>query len=156
MDDLEIHDERIDSEVGGPLVGAQWRELMTRYGVAEADAGFDALDPEHFTPPHGAFVVAWIDGAPVGCGGVRPFDDVSGEIKRMYVVPSARRRGIAVRVLQTVEDRARGLGYARLVLETGIAQPEAISLYEREGYTGVPGFGPHADLDVLRWYAKLL
>src|SRR6186713_1294327 len=117
----------MDSDVGAPLVRAQWRELLERYGVPDADP--DDLQADHLAPPHGVFLVAWIDGDAVGCGGIRQYDEATGEIKRMYTKPEARRRGISRVVLEALEARARAVGYSRLVLETGIRQPEAIALY---------------------------
>jgi GNAT superfamily N-acetyltransferase len=100
-------------------------------------------------PPHGGFVVAWLDGDPVGCGAVKPLFDLDtheriegvGEIKRMYTAPRARRRGISRMVLARLEDIAGGLGYRRLVLETGTAQPEAVELYASAGWSRVTPYG---------------
>ena len=78
------------------------------------------------------------------------------EIKRMYVSPPARRTGVAMALLAAVEDAARDLGAARLVLQTGDRQPEAIRFYERAGYLPVPVFPPYANLDVSRCFAKTL
>lgn len=66
------------------------------------------------------------------------------EVKRVFVSPDFRRRALAQRALAKVEETARGLGVRELVLQTGILQPEAIALYTREGWEGIPGFGPYA------------
>ena len=160
----EIRDEPIDSPVAAPLVDAQWREIMERYGVADVDVAHDPLDPADFRAPLGAFVVAFVGDEAVGCGGIRPHDtdvpgippEPTGEVKRMYVVPSHRGRRVSVAVLRAVEDRARALGHHRLILETGVEQPEAIALYVREGYTRIANHGPRAAYDGLHCYVKQL
>jgi putative acetyltransferase len=150
--DVELRDDRIDSDVGAPLVRAQWRELLERYGVPDADP--DDLHADHVAPPHGVFVVAWVDDVPVSCGGIRQYDATTGEIKRMYTVPDARRRGISRVVLEELESRAAAIGYTRLVLETGVRQPEAIAMYERAGYESIEPYGFYKNAPLSRCYAK--
>jgi putative acetyltransferase len=152
--DIELRDDRIDSEIGARLVRAQWLELLARYGVPDADP--DDLHAAHLAPPHGVFVVAWVDGVPVSCGGVRQYDATTGEIKRMYTVPDARRRGISRAVLEQLETRAAAIGYTRLVLETGLRQPEAIALYESAGYASIEPYGFYKTAAMSRCYAKSL
>jgi ribosomal protein S18 acetylase RimI-like enzyme len=74
----------------------------------------------------------------------------------MYVVPSARGRGWARRLLAALEDSARGAGADLMVLETGTAQPEAIALYESSGYEPVHGFGYYRDSPTARYFGKRL
>jgi len=152
--DVTIRDDRIDSDVGAPLVRAQWRELLERYGVPDADP--DDLHADHLAPPHGVFVIAWVDGVAVSCGGVRRYDETTGEIKRMFTVPESRRRGVSRVVLEELEARARAIGYTRLVLETGVRQPEAISLYESAGYDAIEPYGFYKNAPLSRCYAKNL
>ena len=102
------------------------------------------------------FLVAWVDDEPVGCGGIRAHDADIGEIKRMYVKPAARHAGIARTVLSELESRARDLGYARLRLETGIRQPEAIALYESFGYAPIEPYGLYRDEPMSRCFEKRL
>jgi GNAT superfamily N-acetyltransferase len=152
--EIEIVEDRIDSDVGAALVHAQWRELLERYGVPDADP--DGLTADHLAPPTGVFLVAWRDAVAVGCGGVRRYDDSTGEIKRMYVVPDARRQGISRVVLAALEARSRALGYIRLVLETGTRQPEAMALYESAGYHSIAPYGFYRNAPQSRCYAKQL
>ena len=91
-------------------------------------------------PPGGAFVVGYEGGRPVAGGGVKRLADGVGEIKRMYVVPDARRRGHARRLLAGLEAAARELGYARVRLDTGARQPHARAFYERSGYAAIPDY----------------
>lgn len=160
----EIRDEPIDSVVGATLVGAQWREILDRYGVHDVDGDLDPIEPAHFRHPVGTFVVVCVAGDAVGCGGLRPHpgpvpglaDEPTAEVKRMYVRPDHRGRGLSRLVLEALEGRGRALGYTRLVLETGLRQPEAIGLYEATGWTRVAVADPHAGHDGLRRYTKAL
>jgi ribosomal protein S18 acetylase RimI-like enzyme len=93
----------------------------------------------------GAFLVAYVPdvGSAVGCGAVRRIDEVTAEIKRMYVAPAGRGCGIGKQVLAELEAEARRLGVRRLVLETGPRQPEALALYRGAGFTEIPLFGEY-------------
>lgn len=153
-DDLRLVDDRLDSVVGARLVRAQWEELLERYGVPDADP--DGLDAHHLAPPDGVFVVAWRGDVAVGCGGIRRYDETTGEVKRMYVAPEHRRRGISRAVLSSLEARAIGIGYRRLVLETGTRQPEAIALYVSAGYEQIENYGYYRDSPASRCFAKRL
>ncbi|MBA3328279.1 MAG: GNAT family N-acetyltransferase [Solirubrobacterales bacterium] len=96
--------------------------------------------PAEMAPPVGVFLVGYDDERPVACGGVRRLEPGVAEIKRMYVVPDARGRGIARALLTALEEAARELGYERVRLDTGPRQPHARALYESVGYTEVPDY----------------
>ncbi|MFC5666328.1 GNAT family N-acetyltransferase [Kitasatospora misakiensis] len=102
------------------------------------------------------FFLAEIDGRPVGCCAIQPFPDGAAELKRMYVAPSARGRGIAARLLAEAEHTAAGLGHPEIRLETAVHQPEAIAVYTRAGYTRIPNYPPYQDKQLSRCYAKQL
>src|SRR5262249_42797586 len=87
------------------------------------------------------FVIATFGGRPVACGAYRPLGEDVAEIKRMYVEPEYRGRGLGRRVLGDLEARARRDDYAAVRLETGTAQPEAIHLYESAGYRRIESYG---------------
>lgn len=127
---------------------------VERYG----DEDITPVDPAQFAPPHGYFVIGYLDGVPVACGGWRVNDEVDGaaEIKRMYVVESARGHGLSRRVLAHLEETARAAGLARIVLETGTRQPEAISLYTTSGYERIANFGVYRDHPDSRCFGKSL
>ncbi|MCH5715524.1 GNAT family N-acetyltransferase [Niabella hibiscisoli] len=91
-------------------------------------------------------VVAFDDAVPVGCGAMKPYNQSAMEIKRMYVLPDRRGKGIAVSILQELEAWARELGYAKCVLETGDQMPEAIGLYSKTGYQVIPNYGPYENV----------
>jgi GNAT superfamily N-acetyltransferase len=136
---VEVRLLPIDHPVAAALVNAQWNELADRYGGGDPSQ----LDPLDFSPPRGAFVVMYLDGRPVACGGFQPMKGEPGvnEIKRMYTVPDARRNGFSRIILGALESEATGLGYTRMALVTGPLQPEAIALYESSGYKRRANFG---------------
>ncbi|MES2171916.1 MAG: GNAT family N-acetyltransferase [Actinomycetota bacterium] len=137
---------------GEALRAAQRAELTIRYGTPDSEPG-----PAPTASDITVFFVAYSDdGEPLGCGGLRRLDDSEGEIKRMYVRPESRGTGVSTAILRTLEDYARGLGWHRLVLETGEEQPDAIRFYEREGYTRIPNFGYYVDSPISLCFAKLL
>ncbi|OII62299.1 MULTISPECIES: GNAT family N-acetyltransferase [unclassified Streptomyces] len=122
------------------------------------------LEADHFQPPRGLYLIAYDDrDRPVATGGWRAQDendegysDGDAELKRMYVVPEERGRGIARRVLALLEEDARAAGRLRMVLETGTMQPEAIALYESSGYEPCQKFGYYRTYESSRCYAKPL
>ena len=134
------------------------RELSAELGPIYGDDGSGAFVPEDVQVPRAAFVVARLDGEPVGCGAIKPFGDepapATAEVKRMFVRPSARGRGISRAVLERLEQAARSFGYTRLVLETGDKQLAAIRLYERSGYARIPCYGEYANRDFSVCYAR--
>jgi GNAT superfamily N-acetyltransferase len=124
------------------LADAQQAEMLELY-EGEADIG-PARVAAMFVEPHGIFIVVRDDdGTAVACGGVARFDDTRGELKRMYVVPAQRGRGLGRRLLVELEAEACRLGYESVVLETGDRQPEALGLYESAGYERIPCYPPY-------------
>lgn len=96
--------------------------------------------PDELNPPHGLFIVGYQDGLAVCCGGIKRLDEQACEIKRMYVAPEARGRGVARILLAELEERARRLGFAIARLDTGPKQPAAQHLYEAAGYEPIANF----------------
>jgi GNAT superfamily N-acetyltransferase len=150
--EVTVADVPWDDPVARALRDAQQVELSARYG--------DDGTPE---PPAGSVVatlVVALDGVPAACGSLR---DVSGEhgagtgeVKRVYVDPGARGRGLARVLMRELEARALALGWTRLVLEAGLQQPEAIGLYLSLGYEPVERYGEWADVPDSRCFAKAL
>lgn len=116
-------------------------ELAQRYPGLDRDTF--TLTPEQVRAGHGVFLIAIAGGEPVGCGALRRLDSATGEIKRMYVMPSARGARVGRRLLAKLEWYARQLGMYRLVLHTGLRQPEAIQLYINMGFARIAGFGKY-------------
>jgi GNAT superfamily N-acetyltransferase len=148
---VEIRAEAFDSPAARQLIAEVQAEYVRRYGE-EDDTPVDAGE---FAPPHGAFLVAYVDGEPAACGGWRGHGP-DGEIKRMYVAPRARGRGLARRLLDALEAGLAAAGYRRVILETGTRQPEAIALYTSAGYAPIPGFGIYRDEPSCRCFGKLI
>ncbi|MDN4159877.1 GNAT family N-acetyltransferase [Nocardioides abyssi] len=140
------------------LIEQVQEEYVARYGGRDESP----VDPAMFVPPTGSFFVGYVDGTPVATGAWRRSGvaacgtTATAEVKRMYVVPAAQRRGHARRMLAHLEATAAAAGYEALVLETGLRQPEAMALYESAGYELVPGFGYYKDAPLSRCYAKPL
>jgi GNAT superfamily N-acetyltransferase len=152
-----IHVQRISytDPVATALMAAALADLAERY---DGDGDSTPMSPAQFTPPDGAFLVAWLDGRPVGCGGWRTWhgDPDLAEIKRMYTIPESRGRGVAQALLGALEESARLAGRKRIVLETGARQPEAIALYGKTGYARIADFGHYKDDPEVRSYGKEL
>ncbi|MEO8041798.1 MAG: GNAT family N-acetyltransferase [Acidobacteriota bacterium] len=91
-------------------------------------------------------VVAYDNDDAVGCGAFRPHSPVIAEVKRMFVLPEHRGKQIGAMVLDELESWARELGYADCVLETGLKQQAAITLYTRSGYEFIPNYGQYAGI----------
>lgn len=130
---------------------AYFDELRERF-----DEGFDpsltvSADPDELVPPLGWFLLAHLDGAPVGCGALKIKDGI-GEIKRMWVSPDTRGLGIAQRLLQSLEAQARAAGVDTLRLDTHRSLSEARALYLRNGYVEIAAYNnnPYAGY----WFEK--
>jgi putative acetyltransferase len=129
------------------------------YGLSLYPAeSYYALDPASLADPEVRLFVARRGGAAVGIAalvlGVADEKPGAAELKRMFVAPEARGAGVATALLAAVETTARELGVARLVLETGPLQPEAIALYEKHGYASIPNFGPYINDPLSICFAK--
>jgi putative acetyltransferase len=92
-------------------------------------------------------VVAFENRKPVGCGAMKEFSAVAMEVKRMYVLPEQRKKGIAAAILSELEKWAAELSYQKCVLETGQKQPEAIALYTHRGYKRIENYGQYAGVE---------
>lgn len=115
-------------------------ELAELYGTRDP-TGSPSATPAELSAPHGIFVVLEDeDGVALAGGGIKRLSDGIAEIKRMYVVPSARGRGLARVVLGELEAAARELGYRHIRLDTGPSQPHARALYESAGYAEIPAY----------------
>jgi GNAT superfamily N-acetyltransferase len=158
---MRIVRARYDHPDARKLNDAVQQEYSVRYGD-EGDV--TPLGPEMFEPPHGLYLLAYDEEErPVASGGWRcqernaeGYEDGDAEIKRMYVVPEARGRGLARQLLARLEEDARAAGRTRMVLETGTAQPEAIGLYTSSGYEPAQKFGLYRFEPESRCYAKPL
>ncbi|MFF4954529.1 GNAT family N-acetyltransferase [Streptomyces chattanoogensis] len=156
---VEIRPVRYDHPDAVRLDALVQQEYARRYG----DGDMTPLDPAMFAPPHGAYLIAYEGTRPVATGGWRVQEDADkgyapgdAEIKRMFVIPEARGRGLARQILAVLEADARAAGRSRMVLETGIKQPEALELYASSGYVHVKKFGLYRTYEDSRCMAKPL
>ncbi|MEX2231455.1 MAG: GNAT family N-acetyltransferase [Cyclobacteriaceae bacterium] len=101
-------------------------------------------------------VLAYESEKPIGCGAIKEFDGQTMEVKRMYVPPQGRMKGIATKILSELENWARELSYSRCILETGRRQPEAIGLYEKQGYKLILNYGQYAGVENSLCFEKQL
>jgi GNAT superfamily N-acetyltransferase len=133
--------KRIDSSSNDfqSLVKCLDLELNSRYGALQSQYidynRIEALD---------TVVIVYIDEVPAGCGCFKAFHETSVEIKRMFVRPEYRGKGLAGMILSELEQWAAEKGYSMSVLETGIGQPEAIRLYSKNGYVRTSNYGQYA------------
>lgn len=142
-----------DDAVARSCVETYWRELAERF-----DGGFDPgpdafADAGDYRTP-GVFLLAWLDGRAVGCGGLRRLDARTAEIKRMWVAADTRGLGIAQRLLDALEAHARASGFTRIRLDTNGSLAEARALYARNGYDEIARYNdnPYAQ----HWLQKRL
>jgi GNAT superfamily N-acetyltransferase len=147
--DLVIRPSRYGAPAAQTLVAAAQADLAARYGSGDETT----IEAVQFDPPEGAFLVVFLRGKPVACGGWRTLshftdagvaEDVA-EIKRMYAVPAVRGNGTAQALLAALEESARDSGMHRMVLETGGRNPEAIHFYSRCGYEQIANYGYYKD-----------
>jgi putative acetyltransferase len=138
---IEIRRESPDSPAAKRLIKKLDEDLLERYPLQFIHGlrPGDSADPDLF------FVVAYADNHAVGIGALRPLEPGVGEIKRMFVLPEHRGKGVGRAVLSALEAQAVKLGYSSVRLETGTKQPEAIALYRSAGYAGILNFGEYAD-----------
>jgi len=118
------------------LLAAMTVELAELY-ASPSRLDHPRLSPAELRAPGGTYLVAWEDGAAMAGGGVRRLDGDVAEIKRMYVRPEARSRGLAGALLAALTDAAVALGYRAVRLDTGPKQVHALALYRKSGFVEV-------------------
>ena len=134
-----------DADLTG-LLDAAFAELVRRYGA----------EGRSVVKAGARYLVACAGGRAAGCGAIQPAGPDTGELKRMYVAPEFRGRGIARMLLAALEDLAGDMGYQTVRLATGVKQPEAIALYEDSGYVRVEPYGRYTNQPLTRCYEKAL
>jgi GNAT superfamily N-acetyltransferase len=141
-DDSDVLEFRRASAAEPPasdLIAAMVAEMVPLYGKIDVP-GAPSATPADMGPPGGSFIVGCEDDEPICGGGIKRLPDGACEIKRMYVVPEARGRGVAKALLEALEDEARALGYAVARLDTGPEQPHAVRMYRAAGYADIENF----------------
>jgi GNAT superfamily N-acetyltransferase len=129
-----------DEPPAADLLAAMVAEMAVLYGPIDLP-GMPSATPADFAPPGGTFLVGFDEGGAAVCGGgLKRLDEEAAEIKRMYVVPAARGRGVARQLLTALEDAARDLGYRVVRLDTGPLQAHAQAIYMATGYRAIGNF----------------
>jgi GNAT superfamily N-acetyltransferase len=141
MGTVDIRRSTLASPDAARLIAALNAELTAAF--PEPGATHFSLTGAQVEAGDGAFVLAYLDDVAVGCGAVRRVDDSTAELKRMYVDPSVRGRGIGRALVEALEREARLFGIRKVVLETGTRLAPAIRLYESMGYARIPLFGEY-------------
>ena len=151
---LDVHEERPGSDDAHWCLEQYFHEIAQRF-----ESGFDpdqggAADDAGMQPPTGFFVVARLDGEPVGCGGMKRLDATTGEIKRVWTAPSARGQGVARRIMQALEALAQSSGVTTVRLDTNKSLTEAQAMYRQSGYVEIARYNdnPYAH----HWFEKKL
>ena len=131
---------------------------VERYGSPDTAP----IEPSDFEDPRGQYFLGLLGGVAVASGAWRRSTvaalgtEATAEIKRMYVAPSAQRRGLARRMLTHLETTAAAAGVEALILETGLKQPEAMALYTSSGYEAIPGYGYYCGHELSRCFGRRL
>ena len=155
---VECRTRTLDHPDARRLNAALQQEYVRRYGGEDGTP----IEVTEFVAPRGTFIVGYLDGIALACGGWRAHDlgpefaAGDAEVKRMYVDPVVRGRGLSRILLAELEHQAVAAGRRRLVLETGTRQPEAIGLYTSSGYSEIPRFGLYRHDPRSRCFGKLV
>jgi putative acetyltransferase len=128
-----------------PAAMALIRELDADIAGRDPDGLIHGLHPDEHQDPRLRFYVLTVDGEPVGCGALRELEPGVAELKRMYVRPAFRGRGLSRVLIRRLEEEARLADMRLLRLETGPRQVEALGLYRTSGYTDIPRYGEYID-----------
>ncbi|MGO4257704.1 GNAT family N-acetyltransferase [Marmoricola sp. RAF53] len=149
---VEFRESPVDTGDGAVLLVGYAAEIAATYDGVDVNApDMPKAGPDELGPPHGVFLIGYGTEGAVCCGGIKRLPDGACEIKRMYVVPGARRQGLARLLLHALEDAARERGYAVARMDTGPRHQHAIALYESEGYAPVPNFNGNP---VATWFGE--
>lgn len=138
--------KQVESQEEVEIARALLREYERALGVDLCFQGFAAelaALPGAYTPPSGRLILAWRDGAPIGCVALQRVNDARGEMKRLYVRPSARGLGLGRALVTRILNDARAIGYAEIVLDTLPSMTEAQRLYEQFGFRDIEPYRPN-------------
>ena len=152
--EVEIAREPPDSALAAELLSRYYGELDSRFPAGFLPERTVSLPSEELVVPQGAFLVAYLDGRAVGCGAVRKLDGNVAEIKRMWIDPDVRGRGIGRRLLASLEALGAELGCKVVRLDTSAHLPEAMGLYRSSGYREIPAYNDN--LYAAHWFEKEL
>jgi putative acetyltransferase len=138
---LKLSSADVNEVIASGLIAQLDAEILQRY----PGEPINGVEPDEFRASGGYFVIGYWDAQAIACGAFRPHDETTVEIKRMFVAPEFRGRGIARAILGSVEEEAKRRGFKRSILETANRQPEAIALYRSCGYKEIQKYGHYVD-----------
>lgn len=147
---LEFRPSRSDASPARELL-AELIDLLDATYPGRAQRPGSVTTAQEMLPPAGSFLVGYDDGRPIAIGGLRRLADGVCEIKRMYVVPDARSRGVGRALLEALEAAARELGYARVRLDAGPRQHHSRALFRKTGYVEIE---PYNDNHIADFWAQ--
>lgn len=133
------------------LIARLDKDLLNRYDSAQKN-----YDEHNKIELIDTVLIIYDNERPIGCGCFKRFDNDTAEIKRMFIESDYRGKGISKIILKELENWANGLGYSKIVLETGIKQPEAIGLYQNYGFKRIDNYGQYADMPNSVCFEKIL
>lgn len=145
MPDINLTPVPVTHPAAQACLSAYYAELSQRFGRT-FDPGPEP-DPDAYAPPRGIFLLALQRDEVLGCAGLRPDGPQGAEVKRLWVAPHARGRGLSHRLMLAVEQAAQDLGVTRLRLDTSRHLPEAFALYSRHGWAQVPRYNDNPEAD---------
>jgi GNAT superfamily N-acetyltransferase len=153
VDNVVLELTRLDASEVRALLDDWDRELLATVPGFVPDGG-STVNSAEFLRPDGVFLLARSGPSPVGCGGIRRLDGITGEIKRLFVRHGLRGRGVGYTLLRHLEEQARELGYEKLRLDTAGDEPRAVCLFTRSGYVEISDYNgnPYAG----HWFEKRL
>lgn len=151
---MKIVEEPAASELSSSLLQRYFDELAERFVEGTPKRPPQLAEPGQMSPPHGVFLVAYVEGRACGCGGLRRLDDSTAEVKHMWIDPEVRGRGVGRGLLSGLERAAVELGYSTVRLDTSSRLTEAIGLYRSSGYADIDTYNdnPYA----AHWFEKKL
>ena len=141
QDDVDIRDADPDDPAALSCLSAYYQMLLDSFALFTPEMlPLPLPDAARYRGPNGAFLVAWSDDLPIGCVSLRPLEPGVGEVKRLWVHPTARGQGLARRLMRALETRARDMGMTRLQLDTNTALSDAVALYRSDGWTDIAAY----------------
>ncbi|PJI09401.1 MULTISPECIES: GNAT family N-acetyltransferase [Clostridium] len=130
-------------------------ELSEALEKITGNSGKGSFNVDDISDPRAIFVLAYSDDKePIGCGAIRPIDENTAEVKRMYA--KNKTKGIGTKILCYLEEQAQKLGYSRLCLETRLINEKAVAFYEKRGYKRISNYGKYANRPEAVCFAKVL
>jgi len=150
---ISLSEARFDSPAVRALL-AEWDGENRAANPSFSAGGGSTVESSDFAAPQGVFLVAAAGATPIGCGGLRHLSSTTGEVKRLFVTRAARGGGVGRALLDALEERAPGLGFTCLRLDTGAGDPGVLALLRAANYQPIPDYNgnPYARY----WFEKQL